>query len=104
MPLALAFIDSPEQLLVILAILLLIFGPSKLPQLGASMGKTIKAFRESAKEGMAEPASASSAAAQTTTLASQQAAPSADAVACPQCGAPGKSDAQFCTRCGAKIV
>ncbi len=100
MPLALAFIDSPEQLLVILAILLLIFGPSKLPQLGASMGKTIKAFRESAKEVAAE----TGAPAQATAQAAQQATVAGPSVPCPKCGTAAAADAQFCTRCGAKIA
>ena len=38
------------DLLVILAIALLVFGPKKLPEMGASIGKSIKEF----KKGMAE--------------------------------------------------
>jgi len=38
------------DLLIILAIALLIFGPKKLPEMGASIGKSIKEF----KKGMAE--------------------------------------------------
>lgn len=34
------------ELLVILAIAFLFFGPSRLPQIGESMGKTIRAFRK----------------------------------------------------------
>jgi sec-independent protein translocase protein TatA len=33
------------EILIILLIALLIFGPSKLPQLGKSIGKTIREFR-----------------------------------------------------------
>jgi sec-independent protein translocase protein TatA len=36
-----------EYLLIILAIILIIFGPSKLPQLGGAIGKTMTEFRKS---------------------------------------------------------
>ena len=35
-----------QELLIILGIALVIFGPSKLPELGKSMGKAISSFRE----------------------------------------------------------
>lgn len=35
------------ELLVVLLIALLIFGPTKLPQLGKAIGKTIRGFRSS---------------------------------------------------------
>jgi len=35
------------ELLIVLAIALLIFGPSKLPQLGRAIGRTIRQFRKS---------------------------------------------------------
>ncbi len=38
------------ELLIILVILLLIFGPSKLGDLGTALGKGIKGFRKSMKE------------------------------------------------------
>ncbi|MEY8562350.1 twin-arginine translocase TatA/TatE family subunit [Eggerthellaceae bacterium 3-80] len=34
------------ELLIILAVALLIFGPKNLPKLGASLGKTVKSLRE----------------------------------------------------------
>ena len=33
------------ELIIIFAIILLIFGPKKLPQLGRALGRTIKGFR-----------------------------------------------------------
>jgi sec-independent protein translocase protein TatA len=42
---------QPMHLLGILAIVLIIFGPGKLPELGSSLGKAIKGFKKS----MAEP-------------------------------------------------
>jgi sec-independent protein translocase protein TatA len=37
---------QPMHLLLIIVIALLIFGPSKLPQLGASIGKSIRELRK----------------------------------------------------------
>ena len=36
---------QPSHLLLVLVIALLVFGPSKLPQLGASIGKSIRELR-----------------------------------------------------------
>lgn len=37
------------EILLILVVLLLIFGPSKLPQLGKSVGESLKEFKKSMK-------------------------------------------------------
>ena len=37
---------QPMHLLVILVIVLIIFGPGKLPELGSSIGKAIKGFKK----------------------------------------------------------
>lgn len=37
-------------LIIILVVALLLFGPSKLPQLGKAVGQTLREFRTSAKE------------------------------------------------------
>ena len=42
---------QPMHLIIILIIVLIIFGPGKLPELGSSIGKAIKGF----KKAMAEP-------------------------------------------------
>ncbi|CEO89535.1 Sec-independent protein translocase subunit TatA/TatB [Syntrophaceticus schinkii] len=41
---------GPWELIAILAIVLIIFGPGKLPDVGKSLGKTIKEFRKASKE------------------------------------------------------
>jgi sec-independent protein translocase protein TatA len=40
----------PSHLIIILVILLLVFGPQKLPQLGSALGKTIRDFKHSFDE------------------------------------------------------
>lgn len=42
-------IGAPELILV-LALALIIFGPGKLPEVGRSLGKTIREFRRSTRE------------------------------------------------------
>ncbi len=40
----------PMHLLVILFIVLIIFGPGKLPELGESLGKSIRSFKKAFSE------------------------------------------------------
>jgi len=40
---------GPTELIIILVIVLILFGPKRLPQLGKSLGKTMKAIREGAE-------------------------------------------------------
>ncbi|MGC1453753.1 MAG: twin-arginine translocase TatA/TatE family subunit [Nitrospirota bacterium] len=42
---------QPMHLIIILVIVLIIFGPGKLPQLGEGLGKSIKAFKKALNEG-----------------------------------------------------
>ena len=42
------------ELLILLAIVLLFFGAKRLPEMGASMGKSIKAFKKGLNEPLAE--------------------------------------------------
>ena len=41
---------QPMHLILILLIVLIIFGPGKLPELGEGLGKSIKAFKKAMKE------------------------------------------------------
>lgn len=56
---------QPLHLLVILAIALLIFGPSKLPELGKGMGSAIRGFKEGLKDQPAAPKAGENSAAST---------------------------------------
>jgi sec-independent protein translocase protein TatA len=46
---------QPMHLILILVIVLIIFGPGKLPELGEGLGKSIKAFKKAMKEGQDTP-------------------------------------------------
>jgi sec-independent protein translocase protein TatA len=41
---------QPMHLILILIIVLIIFGPGKLPELGEGLGKSIKAFKKAMKD------------------------------------------------------
>jgi sec-independent protein translocase protein TatA len=41
---------QPMHLLVILGIVLIIFGPGKLPEMGSAIGKTIRGFKKAMRE------------------------------------------------------
>ena len=43
---------QPTHLLIILAIVLIIFGPGKLPDLGKGLGKGIREFKDAIKGGV----------------------------------------------------
>ena len=45
---------SPAHLILLIIILLIFFGPSRLPQLGQSLGKAIRGFKEGLNEVDAE--------------------------------------------------
>jgi sec-independent protein translocase protein TatA len=47
-------IFQPMHLIVILVIVLVIFGPRKLPEIGSSLGKAIKDFKTTMSESKAE--------------------------------------------------
>ncbi len=41
---------GPTELLIILGVVLLIFGPSRLPEIGRAIGRGIREFRSAAQE------------------------------------------------------
>jgi sec-independent protein translocase protein TatA len=111
---------QPGHLIVILVIVLLIFGPGKLPELGRAMGDGLRELKKAT--GGEEPRDATTHAATTlpaTTAVASPAAPSATTVGtvtpiaaapgvamrtCQSCrGAVPVTD-KFCGNCGATVV
>jgi sec-independent protein translocase protein TatA len=45
---------GPWEIAIVLVLALVIFGPRKLPELGSSLGKSIRGFRKGLKEGQDE--------------------------------------------------
>ena len=46
---------QPMHLILILVIVLIIFGPGKLPELGEGLGKSIKAFKKAMRDEQGQP-------------------------------------------------
>lgn len=85
-------IGGPE-LLLILAVVLIVFGAGKLPDVLGQLGKGVRSFRDEAQN--EKPASVAAGSTATTAPA----APGAT-VYCRNCGRPNASDSKFCTNCG----
>jgi len=85
-----------QELLVILVIVLVLFGGSKLPDLAKSLGKSMKEF----KKGIGTEPEAGQ------TLKAQPAAPTIPAPpqACGYCKNPLAADWAHCPRCGTPVV
>lgn len=104
------------ELMVILVVVLVIFGPKNLPKLGESLGKTAKAVREGmeddeekldeakADEVVVEdvPAATDADVAETVPAAVPEEA-AAESKFCPACGAENPATNAFCAKCGEKL-
>jgi sec-independent protein translocase protein TatA len=77
------------ELIVILVIALLVFGAGRLPEIGSSLGKAIRGFKESADKKEPEP--------------DEPKAQVRGESACPKCGKGVAAGATFCSACGAKV-
>lgn len=74
---------EPGHLIVILVIALLVMGPGKVADLGGTLGRTMREFRD-AVDGKVSP-------------------PSAPSRTCVNCGAAIVSPAKFCSGCGLAV-
>jgi sec-independent protein translocase protein TatA len=95
---------QPIHIIVIILVAFLIFGASKLPEMGRSLGKTISEFRKGTKEaaeGFKEEVKAGS----TPATPAQVPPPAAGATGnfCINCGSPNVAEARFCASCGTKL-
>jgi sec-independent protein translocase protein TatA len=84
---------GPVELLICLGIVMLIFGPSKLADLGGAMGKSIKSFRKAVEDDSPLEDEAEAPAAPVA-LAQQH---------CPACETENAASAAFCHECGASL-
>jgi sec-independent protein translocase protein TatA len=79
------------ELIVILIIAVLIFGASRLPELGSSLGKAIKGFKEASEKREPDDSPPAGKVDGATTAS------------CPQCGHEVTPGATFCAACGKKL-
>jgi sec-independent protein translocase protein TatA len=78
------------ELVVILVIALLVFGAGRLPEVGSSLGKAIRGFKEASDKKEPEPGPKGE-------------VPGAAGKFCPHCGKGVATDAVFCASCGKKM-
>jgi len=97
---------EPLDLLLIALAALLIFGPSRLPEIGRALGQTIREFQratrgtiENLRQEAGEPARAEPPGAEVASPAVQ----SADLDRCTRCGASNPPGARFCNKCGTQL-
>ena len=107
-------LGAPE-LLIILAVVVLVFGGTKLADLGGSMGKGIKEFKKNIKDDDDEAPAASApapaaapapVATVTTPVAPVATAPVnvVTALKCPSCDALNPANAKMCNQCGTSLA
>ncbi len=95
---------QPGHLILILVIVLVVFGPGKLPELGKALGEGLRELKHATDSGDAQ-ASAKAGAASATTLQSTTTAPAqAEATRpCPSCNAAVPVSDKFCGGCGQPV-
>jgi len=86
---------QPWHLIVILVIVLIMFGPGKLPELGGALGKSIREFRR----GTSDIPEADHRQVTTTKSLPAAAVPSI----CPACHSENAPDNKFCGKCGERL-
>ena len=74
------------ELVVVMVLALLVFGPKSLPGIGSGLAKAIRGFREGTEE--------------SGSTSRMEAA--SGALVCPDCGAAAAAATTFCTQCGKK--
>jgi sec-independent protein translocase protein TatA len=96
---------QPGHLIVILVIVLLIFGPGKLPELGKAMGEGLKELKKATGQEEADKEGATVAASTTTPVASSATVTPITAAAhpCPSCHGSVPAGDKFCGNCGASM-
>lgn len=92
-------LGTPE-LVVILAIALLLFGPKNLPKLGSTIGKTAKNFRDSMESKPKEEQNDSD---EIIVELDTKPLGNTSQKYCDQCGEPASESSRFCTQCGSEL-
>jgi sec-independent protein translocase protein TatA len=111
---------QPIHIVIIIVVAFLIFGASRLPEIGRGLGKSISEFRKGTKEAAegfvdevkgAKPGQAAPAPAAPAPAAPVWVVPPAAATRpgeptgnfCINCGSPNLPEARFCASCGSKM-
>lgn len=95
------------ELVIILVVVLVIFGPKNLPKIGSALGKTVKNVREGMEEGEDEKSTkkpvSDDDAVEVVADEDDADADVEDTQFCSECGAKNPAGAAFCSKCGHKF-
>ena len=104
---------QPIHIFAIAIAALLIFGPSRLPEIGRSIGRGLTEFRRGAKEMSdnfldevnqnSDPVSRNTVTDPTAPKIMQDPIPAPAQAACPTCGMLNPANSRFCNHCGAAL-
>ena len=94
---------GPFELVLILAVVVIIFGVGRLPEVGGAVGRGIREFRRSAREEesprqITEPTASASEAPPGGESSTPESGPF-----CSSCGAMNEPGAKFCSKCGSAL-
>ena len=97
---------GPMELVIILLVLVMLFGATRLADIGGSLGKGIKEFRKNVKEedGDEETTEARTASSVSNGVAQSPQAETVSAVKCASCGSLNPVAARHCNQCGAALT
>jgi sec-independent protein translocase protein TatA len=87
-------IFEPWHLVLVLIIVLMVFGPGKLPSVGRGIGDAFRELKKASQEDPSKTADLPPSGAETATGA---------AVVCKTCGTSAAPDQKFCANCGARV-
>jgi sec-independent protein translocase protein TatA len=91
-------------LIVILVVALLVFGPKRLPEIGRSLGKGMREFKDSIAGSETPDSSPEMISVEPGEEAAAAASGHAEGRFCTACGAQARPDDRFCSSCGAPIA
>lgn len=92
---------NPLHWAILLVIVLIIFGPGKLPNVGNALGKSIREFKKASREEDGTGTTGTAATGPMLTLATPSIG---QTIACKACDRENAGGALFCTNCGGSLA
>ena len=93
---------GPMELVIILLVLVMLFGATRLADIGGSLGKGIREFRKNVQEDKDD--EEETAGTRPVATASTNGAETVSAVKCPSCGSLNPAGSRHCSQCGTALT